>query len=319
MQGLYRPRGRQETVLGIFCGDTTFNGHTAKVDLLLRKREGQTSGNTELLLHKVKTCTPLRHGVLNLNTRVDFQEIEVAIWPQQKFGRTCIDIVNSPYQVHRRRCDLLAQGWIERGRRRFLDQLLVAALYTALTFTQVHDVTIPVSNKLNFDMTGRRNGFLDIHPAITKSAPGFATSGAQSRKQVFRVTHKANTFPPTAGSGFEQQRIAYARGGLLGLCVILHVGHRPRHYGHSCRLRRTTSSSLLAHRTLNLSRRPHKNQAGVGAGIHKACIFCQETITRMNGLRACTPGYFDDGGNIQITPGGLRWANMVSFIGHTHM
>ena len=81
-------------------------------------------------------------------------------------------------------------------------------MYTALTFTQVHDVTIPVSNKLDFDMTGRRNGLLNIHPAIAKSAPGFTTSGAQGRTQVFRVTHKANTFPSTACSGFEQHGIA---------------------------------------------------------------------------------------------------------------
>ena len=54
----------------------------AKHYVLLRKGKRETGGNTELLLHQVNARVPLRDGVLDLDTRIDFQEIEISARPQ---------------------------------------------------------------------------------------------------------------------------------------------------------------------------------------------------------------------------------------------
>src|SRR5437667_6012279 len=102
----------------------------------------------------------------------------------------------------------MPQCFIQRRGGAFLHQLLVTALYAALAFTQVYHVSVSICDELHLNMTSRVDGFLHIHPVITKSAFGFATCRSQRRCQVPRLSYKAKTFTTATGSGFQQQRIS---------------------------------------------------------------------------------------------------------------
>src|SRR5579884_442427 len=94
LQGQHGAGGRQEAVGRVFRRDTGLDSRAAKLYLLLRERERQPGGDAELLLHKINAGAQFGHGMLDLDTGVDFQKIEVAIRPQQEFGSSGIDVVD---------------------------------------------------------------------------------------------------------------------------------------------------------------------------------------------------------------------------------
>src|SRR5258706_8904103 len=146
--------------------------------------------------------------MLHLDTSIHFQEIKFAIWPKQKLGCTGIDVRNGAYQVDRRCRHALPQFLIQHRRRRFLYQLLMAALNAALALAEMHNITVCISDELHLDVTSGMNSLFQVHAIIAKSAFSLAACCTQSRRQALRVAHKANTLTTPTSCGLQQQRIA---------------------------------------------------------------------------------------------------------------
>src|SRR5690606_16085806 len=62
----------------------------------------------------------------------------------------------------------LARGRVDHGRRRLLDQLLVAALDRALALAEVHAVPVRVEHHLDLDVARAVEIALEIDPAVAE-------------------------------------------------------------------------------------------------------------------------------------------------------
>src|SRR5262245_24100890 len=107
--------------------------------------------------------------MLDLETGVHFEEVELAA-DQQPLDGAGGGVADGLGGVDCNGSDLLAQGCVDGGRRRFLDQLLMTALYRAIAFAEMDDVAVLVRDDLDFDMARLRQVALDIDGAVAEEA-----------------------------------------------------------------------------------------------------------------------------------------------------
>src|SRR5262249_12950568 len=132
-------------VLGV---DAALDGVAGERDVLLLEGEVGTRGDADLLEHKVDARHHLGHWMLDLEARVHRDEIELAILVQE-LDSAGAAILQFAHGGGDSLADLLAARGIEGRRRRFLENLLVAALQRAIALTQVHGVALAVAEDLD--------------------------------------------------------------------------------------------------------------------------------------------------------------------------
>ncbi len=112
--------------------------------------------------------TSSRHRVLDLQPRVQLDEVEVALGREQELERACVAVADGLARALGRGFHRLARLGCERRRGRLLDQLLVAPLDRAFPLTERQHVAVLVAQDLNLDVPGRRECLLDVEPGIAE-------------------------------------------------------------------------------------------------------------------------------------------------------
>lgn len=106
-----------EAFFGVFGGDSTLDSISTGINALLLDTqflEGCTSSDQNLCLDDINTSGFFSDGVLNLNSWVDFDEVEsTAVVFKQEFNRTSIFIINMFTELDGRFEHLLAELWID--------------------------------------------------------------------------------------------------------------------------------------------------------------------------------------------------------------
>ena len=93
-------------IIWIFCGNTTLNGYPFTTNIFLCRNgyrftvQFVTFGNTNLRMHNVNTCNHFCYCMFYLDTRVNFNEIEVSISGYQEFYCTSADIIHVFHNFH---------------------------------------------------------------------------------------------------------------------------------------------------------------------------------------------------------------------------
>src|SRR5436190_2412914 len=101
-------------------------------DVLLPAREWLARGDEELLANEVESCHHFGDGVLDLDPRVHLEEEVLAFGCQETFDRARAAIARRPRSVDGDPSDPRAEIVAHSGRRRLLDQLLMAPLDRAI-------------------------------------------------------------------------------------------------------------------------------------------------------------------------------------------
>ena len=160
---------RNEIVLRILRGDAALQCMAVEPDVLLhrhagfRRADGKAVENMDLRFHNVDAGHHLRDGVLDLDARVDLDEVELAgIGILQEFDRAGADIAGLAGDLQRIAAEFLAQRLAEIGSRGAFDDLLVAALDRAVTLEQMHGIAVRVAKHLHLDMAGALDQLLEI-------------------------------------------------------------------------------------------------------------------------------------------------------------
>ncbi len=165
----------REIVLRIFGRNPRLDGETAQLDILLRLdtdlRVGELVpfGHPDLCLHKVAHGHQFGNGMLDLDARVDLYEVKVALLVHQKLDGAGIDVVDLLGHLHRVTAELFPFLVVEVERRRDFDDLLVTALYRAVTLVEVNDVAVRIAENLHLDMLRILNVLFDEDLGITES------------------------------------------------------------------------------------------------------------------------------------------------------
>ena len=110
------------------------------------------AGDHHLRLDEVDPRHLLRHGVLDLDARVDLDEVVAPLLVDEELDRARVQVVRTLHQPERVLLERLAERRRQVPRRRDLDHLLVAALHRAVALPQVDGAALAVADDLHLDV-----------------------------------------------------------------------------------------------------------------------------------------------------------------------
>ncbi len=156
--------------------------------------------------------------MLDLDARVHLDEVHRAVFVHQEFDGAGVAVADLPQRCHHLRAEFGAQPGADAGRRRFFDQLLVAALDAALALAQVHHVAVAVAQHLKFDVPRALDEFFEVDVGNAEGLLRFVARRLERRQQFVAVAHHAHAAAAAAGRRLDDHRIADALG--FGQCGI---------------------------------------------------------------------------------------------------
>ena len=156
---------------------------------------------------------------------------------------------------------------VDRGRGRFLDELLVAPLHRAVALAEVDDVAVRVGEDLDLDVARALDGALEQQPRVAERRLRF---GRRRSERGVELAPRSSTQPhaaaAAAGRGLDHQRIADAAA-----------------------LRRGSVVAILRPR--------RRSRAGTGTPARSPCAGAPRDLSAIARIAA-------GGGPIQTRPGG---------------
>ena len=144
--------GRRDEGLGVFGIDAALDGVAAEVHRSGGVFEFLARGDADLGLDQVHVGDHLGDRMLDLNTRVHFDEVERAVIVHKEFDGAGVGVADFLQRLDDLAAEFRAALGIESGRGRLLDELLVAALDAAFALAQMHHVAVAIAEHLKFDV-----------------------------------------------------------------------------------------------------------------------------------------------------------------------
>ena len=156
-----RPAGRgqevAERILGI---KTRLDGPAVQLHVLLLERQLLAGGDADHQLDQVEAGDELGDGMLDLQTGVHLEEVELAVLVDDELDGAGALVLDGLGERDSLLAHRLARLAVEEGARRLLDHLLVAALDRALALAEVDDVAVHVCQNLELDVARAFNHVL---------------------------------------------------------------------------------------------------------------------------------------------------------------
>ena len=143
-------------------------------------------GDADLRLDQIDAGDALGDRVLDLNARIDLDEIELAgVGILQELDGARRAIAHRAADLERRLAQLGALRIRQEGGRRAFHHLLIAALHGAVAFVQMHQIAVGIAQDLHFHMTRAPDQLLEINLILAESRFGLAPRG-RHRLDEFR-------------------------------------------------------------------------------------------------------------------------------------
>src|SRR5574344_608021 len=165
--------GRNKAFFWFFGIHTRFKGMTMNLQFMLLFLQWLTKSNSPLPLNQVLPCNHFCDGVFDLQAGIHFHEISSTVLLDNKLYRTCAHVIYSTCGIN---CGLAHSFefifwhfWC----RCFFKHFLVATLYRAITFKQMHVVAVSIAKNLYFNMTWLNHIAFNQHIFITKARTCF--------------------------------------------------------------------------------------------------------------------------------------------------
>ena len=167
-------------------------------------------------------------------------------------------------------------------------------------------------------MPGRKNIFLKIYAAVTKSTEGFRSGLVPVFLHLVLTADQADTPSAASGAGLQHHRIADAQGFHPG---FLHMGQGLGAGDHlqGGAADQLLQNSLVAEPLHAFRIRADEYQTVFSAKAGKVGIFRQKAVARMDGLGAAEQGGADDLPFVQIAVRRFRPADAAGLIRQGHM
>ena len=309
----------EEIVVGIFGIEAHFHGVSARRDGFPGEREAMAGGDGDLEFDKVEAGDLLGDGMLDLQARVDFEEIEIEMSVDEKFDRAGVDVTSCARDTNRGVAHFFAQLGRDDWGRGFFDDLLVAALHGAFAFSKRDDAAVGVGEDLDFDVAGIFQIFFEIETRVAESVERFGGGIAPGGSEVGIAGNETHAFSAAAGDGFEQYGVAHrlCEGlRLVGFFDGIVAAGNGGDVGAACEL---AAGGFRAESFHGFGGRTDEDEAGFLAGTGERGIFREESVAGVDGVAAGAAGYVDQFVDAEITFAGGRGADEVGFVGEADM
>ncbi len=244
-------------------------------------------GDPELRLDEVDAGDLLGDRMFDLNARVALdEEVLARLGDDKELHRACVGVARCRNQLDRVGEDAVPQRAVQRGRRRRLDDLLVAQLDGAVPLVQVDDVAVPIGEHLDFDVARPFDQLLDEHGAAAESGLRLAPAAGE------RLGHRAGGRDPAhaataaAGGRLEHHGIAEQRGKVRrvggGRNRVVTAGN----HGNVEGSREPAGAYLVAEQRERGRGRSHEDETGLGALLRERGAFRQEAVSGVDAVAA---------------------------------
>ena len=193
-----------------------------------RKRQGRVSPSVEffarrsadLLDDEIDARGHLRDRVLDLDARVHLHEIELAVVVHQEFERSERRVARLAQRVPNRVADRRAELVRHHGTRRFLDELLVAALQRALALAERPDLPVLIGERLKLDVLRLLDETLEVELGIFEGVHRLGGRGFERAAHLSFTANDAHAAPAAAAARLDHDRVADAGGFGLGVLGV---------------------------------------------------------------------------------------------------
>ena len=182
-----------------------------------RSSKVSPDGDPHLGHDEVDVGDLLGDGVLDLDARVHLDEDVAAVLAEEELDGAGVEVADRLGEAHGIGAHLRAGVGVEVGRRRDLDDLLVAALHRAVALEEVQHGAGGVGEHLHLDVPRVDHGLLEVERRVAEGGVGLALGRLERLAQRRRVVDAAHAAPAAAGDGLDEHREADAlgRGGQL--------------------------------------------------------------------------------------------------------
>ncbi len=192
---------------------------------IFRERQRLAGGEPHHPLDEIDARDRLGHAVLDLQPRVDLEEIRLAARDvEDELDGARRAVGDRLREADRRGRELRPAGVGEPRRRRLLDDLLVPPLQRAVALAERRDRAAPVAEDLHLDVARRLDVALDEEPARAEVAAAQALDRRERRAEPGVVGTERHADAAAAGRALQHDRVADPRG--LG-AGMLQVGDDP--------------------------------------------------------------------------------------------
>ena len=190
----------------VLGGESALNSKAARGDAVLRQSQLSqrgASGDLNLSGDDVDAGDLLGDGVLDLDTRVDFDEVVAVLLIDEELRSASIAVVDSLGQPDGISQDGIASLGREILRGGDLDNLLVATLDGAVTLVQVNDVSVVIAKQLDLDVLGLVEESLDKDSAVAEGRLGLRGCALEMLLQTLGFANNSHASATTAVSGLD--------------------------------------------------------------------------------------------------------------------
>ena len=198
VEGDERARRRQEVVARVLGVQADLDRVTVRREIVLPERQRSALRDLELEADEVETGDRLGHRVLDLEARVHLEEVEVALRVDDELDGAGALVADRATGGDGRVAEPGTERGVDGGRRRLLDDLLVAALDRALALEAVHQVAVRVAEDLDLDVAGRGHVALDEQRVVAEGARRLAPGGRERVGQRRRLADDAHALAAAA-------------------------------------------------------------------------------------------------------------------------
>lgn len=205
--------------------DPALDGETPGGDAVLCEAElGECCAGGDLNLggDNVDACDLLGNGVLDLDTRVDLDEVVSVLLVNEELCCTGIAVVDRLGQLH---------GIVQHGiscldgqvlGRGDLNDLLVSPLDGAVTLVQMNDVAVVVSKQLDLNMLGLVEEALDEDSSVSESRLGLGRGSLKGLLKPLGLPDNTHTTAATTKGSLDDDWESILIGETLDILESLH-------------------------------------------------------------------------------------------------
>ncbi len=250
--------------------------------------------DADLRLHQVAPGDHLGDRVLDLDARVDLDEVVAAVLGDQKLDGAGVGVARLARHLERVVGQLGAQRDRQRPGGRVLDDFLVAALHAAVALEQVNQVAVVVAQHLHLDVLGAHDQLLQKHRVVAERLARLGARALQRLGHLAGGAHHAHAATAAAGRRLHQHRIAGLVGeGARGLERAQRLG-RAGHHRDPGRLGDLARRDLVAERIDRLGRRADEDDPGVATLARKGSTLGQQAVAGVDGVDLVPLRQLDD-------------------------
>ena len=167
------------------------------------ERKIAAGGDADLLQDEVDVGDHFGHRMLDLNARIHFDEIELAVLVEKLDGADA-EILDLAHRLGDGLADLVARGGIEGGGGAFLPDFLMPALQRAVALAEMDGAALAVAEDLNFDVARPLQIFLEIKRIVAECGFRLGARRKDGRSKIAFLGDQPHAAPAAAGRRLER-------------------------------------------------------------------------------------------------------------------